>query len=122
MSRLIVTMTLLMGLAPAAEGAGRFRRSARPGSPTQHRQQAVSCPDNATAQQKAEIMAAHGLKGHIGRTQIPQGSWKGHEGTAGFRATREDAITNCCMWGQREPYDIGAAQGPGGWFAVVYYR
>lgn len=87
-------------------------------------QRAVSCPDNATAQEKAEIMAAHNLTGtHIGRTQIPPGYSMGYEGVSGPRNTYEEAVTTCCHWGEHEPYEIGAAQNAAGkWFAVVYYR
>lgn len=47
------------------------------------------------------------------------GSFEG----VGMGATREEAIANCCFWGQRIPADIGAAQSVNGrWFAAVIYR
>jgi hypothetical protein len=70
-----------------------------------------------SAQWKAEQSARIGSVQHLG------GGFGGgsHEGN-GFGATREQAIQNCCFWGQLTPIDIGAARGANGWYATVFYR
>lgn len=70
------------------------------------------------AQSKAERMASTGMVHHVSGG-FGGGSFEG----VGMGATREQAISNCCFWGQRTPVDIGAAQAANGqWFATVLYR
>lgn len=116
---LALVVVALAGSVSDARWPSRFsaRRTVAAARPS------ASCPDVASAQHKAEIMASQSLSGHIGRTQIPAGCSSGYEGTAGHRSTRDDAIRSCCYWGQKTPVEIGAAQNAAGqWFAVVYYR
>lgn len=72
---------------------------------------------SSVAQWKADQLAARGQLVHLG------GGFGGgsHEGI-GFGATAEQATQACCFWGQREPIEIGVAQGSSGYYAVVLYR
>jgi hypothetical protein len=68
-----------------------------------------------TAQTDADEMARTGVLRHCGRAG-------GRREGIGTGSTREQAIRNCCFWGQYQPVEIGVAQGPRGrWYAVVRY-
>ena len=68
-----------------------------------------------TAQQDAETMARTGILRHCGRSG-------GRREGIGTGTTREQAIRNCCFWGQLQPVEIGVAQGRNGrWFACIRY-
>ena len=69
-----------------------------------------------TAQQAAEDMARTGILRHCGRAG-------GRVEGIGMGSSRDHAIRSCCFWGQRQPVEIGVAQGRNGrWYACVRYR
>ena len=69
-----------------------------------------------TAQQDAETMARTGVLRHCGRSG-------GRREGIGLGATREQAIRNCCFYGQLRPVEIGVARGRSGrWFACIRYE
>jgi hypothetical protein len=68
-----------------------------------------------SAQQSANASAAQGRMAHRG------GSYR-YEGV-GFSATSaQQAIRNCCYYGQRTPIEIAVSRGRNGWYACVRYR
>lgn len=80
----------------------------------------VQAPAVATAggaQWKAEQSARIGSVQHLGGG-FGGGSFEGN----GFGATPQQAIQNCCFWGQRTPIEIGVARGANGYYATVFYR
>ena len=71
------------------------------------------------AQRKAQRAAQMGLRGHLG------GSLGGarYEGVGWSSLSPQNAIQNCCYWGQRPASQIGVARGnDGSWYACVLYR
>lgn len=70
---------------------------------------------NSTAQGVAEIQANRGSMGHMGGN-------RGYEGVGFSSRSADDAIKNCCYWGQKTPIEIGVARGRNGWYACVRYR
>jgi hypothetical protein len=73
---------------------------------------------NSIAQAKANLQASQGRMRHVG------GSFGAgrYEGVGFSTVSADDAIRQCCYWGQRTPVDIGVAKGSSGWFATVLYR
>jgi hypothetical protein len=70
-----------------------------------------------SAQWKAEQSARMCSVAHIGGG-FGGGSFEGN----GYGATPQQAIQNCCFWGQRTPIEIGVARGANGYYATVFYR
>lgn len=70
---------------------------------------------NSTAQGVAEIQANRGSMGHCGGN-------RGYEGVGFSSRSADEAIKNCCYWGQKTPIEIGVARGRNGWYACVRYR
>ena len=70
---------------------------------------------NSTAQGVANIQASRGSMGHVGGN-------KGYEGVGFSSRSADDAIRNCCYWGQKTPIEIGVSRGRNGWYACVRYR
>lgn len=70
-----------------------------------------------SAQWKAEQSARMCSVAHIGGG-FGGGSYEGN----GYGATAQQAIQNCCFWGQRTPIEIGVARGANGYYATVFYR
>lgn len=70
-----------------------------------------------SAQWKAEQSARFCSVAHLGGG-FGGGSYEGN----GFGATAQQAIQNCCYWGQRTPIQIGVARGANGYYATVFYR
>lgn len=73
---------------------------------------------NSIAQHKASVQASEGRMRHIGGSF---GSGR-YEGVGFSTVSADDAIRQCCYWGQRSPVDIGVARGSNGWYATVLYR
>lgn len=73
---------------------------------------------NSIAQHKANVQARNGRMQHLG------GSFGAgrYEGVGFSTVSADDAIRQCCYWGERTPVDIGVAQGNNGWYATVLYR
>lgn len=70
------------------------------------------------AQNKSNTQAAQGRMRHVGGSM---GS--GHYEGVGFSSrSADEAIRNCCYWGQKTPIDIATARGANGWYATVIYR
>lgn len=69
-----------------------------------------------SAQAKAHELARRGQLVHLGG-----GFGGGSREGIGYGSTRDQAIQSACYWGQLAPREIGAAQGAGGWYAVVFY-
>jgi len=65
------------------------------------------------AEQSARLCSVQHLGGGFGG-----GSFEGN----GYGATAQQAIQNCCFWGQRTPIEIGVARGANGYYATVFYR
>jgi hypothetical protein len=74
--------------------------------------------DHCIARQKAQQQAAEGRMRHVGGS-LGSG---GYEGVGFSTRSADDAIRNCCYWGQRTPVGIGVARGANGWYATVLYR
>lgn len=74
--------------------------------------------DNAIAQRKAQQQAAEGRMRHVGGS-LGSG---GYEGVGFSTRSAEDAVRNCCYWGQRTPTAVAVSRGPNGWYANVLYR
>lgn len=74
--------------------------------------------DKCVAQRKAQQQAAEGRMRHVGGS-LGSG---GYEGVGFSTRSAEDAIRNCCYWGQRTPTAVGVSRGPNGWYATVLYR
>lgn len=73
---------------------------------------------NSIAQYKSNAQAGNGVMRHIGGS-FGEGRYEG----VGFSTvSADDAIKQCCYWGQRTPVDIGVARGANGWYATVLYR
>lgn len=73
---------------------------------------------SSIAQHKANVQAGNGVMRHIGGS-FGAGRFEG----VGFSTvSADDAIRQCCYWGQRTPVDIGVARGQNGWFATVLYQ
>ena len=64
------------------------------------------------AEQSARMCSVQHLGGGFGG-----GSFEGN----GFGATAQQAIQNCCFWGQRTPIEIGVARGANGYYATVFF-
>ena len=75
----------------------------------------------SVAQSRAEALAlldpGSGLH-HGHHTQL--GPVSGFEGL-GYGSTPEEATRRCCFYGQRAIREVGTAQGPRGWYAVILY-
>jgi hypothetical protein len=69
------------------------------------------------AQRKAEQHAQRQIGGHLG------GAINGtHEGTGWSTRSADDAVRNCCYWGQLPVSEVGVSRGSNGvWYAVVHY-
>ena len=78
----------------------------------------ASACDKCIAQRKAQQQAAEGRMRHVGGT-LGTG---GYEGVGFSTRSAEDAVRNCCYWGQRTPTAVGVSRGPNGWYATVLYR
>jgi hypothetical protein len=78
----------------------------------------VRACDHCIARQKAQQQAAEGRMRHVGGS-LGSG---GYEGVGFSTRSADDAIRNCCYWGQRTPVGIGVARGANGWYATVLYR
>ncbi len=74
--------------------------------------------DKCIAQRKAQQQAAEGRMRHVGGS-LGSG---GYEGVGFSTRSAEDAIRNCCYWGQRTPTAVGVSRGANGWYATVLYR
>ena len=68
-----------------------------------------------SAQQSASTSAAQGRMAHRG------GSYR-YEGVGFSAASAQQAIRNCCYYGQRTPIEIAVSRGRNGWYACVRYR
>ena len=68
-----------------------------------------------SAQQSANASAAQGRMAHRG------GSYR-YEGVGFSSASAQQAIRNCCYYGQRTPIEIAVSRGRNGWYACVRYR
>ena len=68
-----------------------------------------------SAQQSANMSAAQGRMAHRG------GSYR-YEGVGFSTVSAQQAIRNCCYYGQRTPIEIGVSRGRNGWYACVRYR
>jgi hypothetical protein len=68
-----------------------------------------------SAQQSANASAAQGRMAHRG------GSYR-YEGVGFSAASAQQAIRNCCYYGQRTPIEIAVSRGRNGWYACVRYR
>lgn len=77
-----------------------------------------SAASGGIAQAKAEVQARLGVMHHPGGS-FGAGS---REGVGFSSASADEAIRQCCYWGQCQPIDIGVARGANGWFACVIYR
>jgi hypothetical protein len=78
----------------------------------------ASACDKCIAQRKAQQQASEGRMRHVGGS-LGSG---GYEGVGFSTRSADDAIRNCCYWGQRTPTAVGVARGPNGWYATVLYR
>ena len=74
--------------------------------------------DHCIARAKAQQQASEGRMRHVGGS-LGSG---GYEGVGFSTRSADDAIRNCCYWGQRTPVGIGVARGANGWYATVLYR
>lgn len=74
--------------------------------------------DQAIAQRKANQQAAQGRMRHVGGS-LGSG---GYEGVGFSTRSAEDAVRNCCYWGQRQPTAVAVSRGANGWYANVLYR
>ena len=75
----------------------------------------------SVAQSRAEALAlldpGSGLQqGH----HAALGPVSGYEGL-GYGSSPEEATRRCCFYGQRPIREVGTAQGPRGWYAVILY-
>ena len=70
------------------------------------------------AQNKAQQAASRGLKGHVGGGL---GNAR-YEGVGWSTASPQNAVQNCCYWGNRPVAQIGVARGNDGWYACVLYQ
>ena len=70
---------------------------------------------NSTAQGVAEIQANRNSMGHCGGN-------RGYEGVGFSSRSADEAIRNCCYWGQKTPIEIGVSKGRNGWYACVRYK
>lgn len=70
---------------------------------------------NTTAQGVANIQASKGILSHHGGN-------RGYEGVGFSTRSANEAIKNCCYWGQKTPTEIGVAYGKNGWYACVRYK
>jgi hypothetical protein len=70
---------------------------------------------NTIAQGVANIQANKGILGHHGGN-------RGYEGVGFSTRSANEAIKNCCYWGQKTPIEIGVAYGKNGWYACVRYK
>ena len=68
-----------------------------------------------SAQQSANASAAQGRMAHRG------GSYR-YEGVGFSSVSAQQAIRNCCYYGQRTPIEIAVSRGRNGWYACVRYR
>lgn len=68
-----------------------------------------------SAQSSAQASAQAGRMAHRG------GSYR-YEGVGFSAASAQQAIRNCCYYGQRVAIEIGVARGRNGWYACVRYR
>jgi hypothetical protein len=68
-----------------------------------------------SAQQSANASAAQGRMAHRG------GSYR-YEGVGFSAVSAQQAIRNCCYYGQRTPIEIAVSRGRNGWYACVRYR
>jgi hypothetical protein len=68
-----------------------------------------------SAQQSASTSAAQGRMAHRG------GSYR-YEGVGYSAVSAQQAIRNCCYYGQRTPIEIAVSRGRNGWYACVRYR
>jgi hypothetical protein len=68
-----------------------------------------------SAQQSASASAAQGRMAHRG------GSYR-YEGVGFSAVSAQQAIRNCCYYGQRTPIEIAVSRGRNGWYACVRYR
>ena len=68
-----------------------------------------------SAQQSANTSAAQGRMAHRG------GSYR-YEGVGFSAVSAQQAIRNCCYYGQRTQIEIGVSRGRNGWYACVRYR
>jgi hypothetical protein len=71
--------------------------------------------NTSSAQGVAEIQARNCRMSHMGGNT-------GYEGVGYSSRSADDAVKNCCYWGQRKPLEIGVAKGRNGWYACVRYR
>lgn len=69
------------------------------------------------AQEKADLMANTGYRGHVRRGEF---GGAGYEGV-GWGSTPEAAVTNACGWGKRKPTNIGVSCRNGTCYATVLY-
>jgi len=110
--RSIVIAACLVAMMADSVFAGPFRRQASAPASTS----AYSAPmANSTAQGVAEMMARSNSCRHFGGNT-------GYEGVGYSTRSADDAIRNCCYWGQRKPREIGVARGKYGHFACVRYH
>lgn len=68
-----------------------------------------------TAQQSAQQSAAVGVMAHRG------GRYR-YEGVGFSTSSAQDAIRNCCYYGQRPAVEIGVSRGRRGWYACIRYQ
>jgi len=68
-----------------------------------------------SAQQSASMSAQQNRMAHRG------GSYR-YEGVGFSAASAQQAIRNCCYYGQRTPIEIAVSRGRNGWYACVRYR
>lgn len=73
-------------------------------------------PGRSAGQAKANRNAAMGRLSHRGPLAGQ------YEGVGFSTRSADDAIRNCCYWGQRKPTSISVAKGRNGYYAVVGYR
>lgn len=88
-------------------------------TPTFTSNQSRGSLQSGLAQSKASRAAQMGLRGHLG------GGLGGarYEGVGWSSQSAQQAIEQCCYWGQRPTAQIGVAKGPDGlWYACVLYH
>ena len=79
----------------------------------------IEAASSGLAQMKAQRAARGGIRGHIG------GGLGGarFEGVGWSSVSAQDAIQNCCYWGQRPTAQVGVSRGADGfWYACVLYN
>jgi hypothetical protein len=119
MSRKFMVVALVLSVASLAEagpfGLVRTRRPAAANTNQGGNSVAYDAGELGSAQGVANRMARLLRIGHFGN---PAGGWEG----VGSGATPDQAIRNCCYYGQRQIKDSGCAQGHNGmWFACCRY-